>query len=212
MYKIIALTVWVWSAVLHCAQGQENKEFVAVTDKTAIEAKIKEKSSKLESIEADFTESKHLSFMKEPQVSHGKFYYQKEDNMKWEQVTPYSYILLVNGDDVSVFEKGKKKNIMAQRQIFKIKDLMMGLVNGSFSESKFFETSYYEGKSAYLVNLRPDSGKLRKFISKIELYFSKESFVLQKMVMTETSGDKSITAFSNQKLNQQIDINIFKAL
>ena len=180
---------------------ENSKEFIS---------KLKSTSSKTTSIKADFTEGKHLSFLKEAQRSSGIFYYKKDDKIRWEQVQPFKYILLINDKKVRVKENEKEKDVIAaKRMVEKIKELMLSLVTGTFSESKAFKLSYFQTNSEYVIFLNPTSKKMKDFYDKIQLNFSKESLHLTALSFYEKGGDKSIMKFFNHQINVKIEDEVF---
>ena len=64
--------------------------------------KLKTVSKTTTSIQADFTDEKNLSYLKEPQKSGGVFYYKKDDKIRWEQKQPFQYIIMINGDKIKI--------------------------------------------------------------------------------------------------------------
>src|SRR3954464_4806634 len=54
-------------------------------------------NSTIETISSDFLQTKNLSLLAEKIKSKGKFYYKKEDKVRIEYLTPYSYLLVMSG-------------------------------------------------------------------------------------------------------------------
>jgi len=187
--------------------AQEKKE---IFNPENIIKKIKEKSFNTNSIVADFTEKKYLSYMKEPHSSNGIFYYKKENKMRWEQFTPFSYILLVNDDVVKIKEDGEEKqNAMSSKVMEQIKKLMLMLINGDFTSSKSFTATYFESNGRYIVELMPTMARLKKVYKMIVLSFDNHSLHLKKLTFIELSGDKSEMIFLNEQINTEVSENIF---
>lgn len=173
-------------------------------------AELKKSSKSTNSIQADFQEEKHMAVLKEPEKSSGVFYYKKDDKMRWEQQTPFKYIILINGNKLRVQDAGKEKNVgSASRMAAQIKELMIGLVNGNFQENKAFKQILMESPDAYRVTLIPVNKRMKNVYSKINLLFSKNTLRLKELSFFEKSGDKNIMKFQNEKINQPIAENIF---
>ena len=169
------------------------------------------KSSRLtNSIQADFHEEKHMAVLKESEKSSGVFYYKKNDKMRWEQQSPFKYIILINGDKLRIQDAGKEKNVgSASRMAAQIKELMIGLVNGDFQENKSFKQTITESPDAYQVTLIPVNKRMKNVYSKINLLFSKSTLRLKELSFFEKSGDKNIMKFQNEKINQSIAESVF---
>ncbi|WP_221393093.1 outer membrane lipoprotein carrier protein LolA [Dyadobacter sp. NIV53] len=184
--------------------------FKPVSNPETILDELRKSSRSTNSIQADFKEEKHLAVLKEPEKSSGIFYYKKNDKMRWEQQTPFKYIILINGNKLRVQEAGKEKNIgSAGRMAAQIKELMIGLVNGDFQENKAFKQILMESTDNYQVTLIPVNKRMKNVYSKINLMFSKSTLRLKELTFFEKSGDKNTMKFQNEKINQPIAESVF---
>lgn len=189
------------------------QEFKPAANPDKILADLRKSSLATSSIQADFKEEKYLSFLKEPEKSSGVFYYKKEDQMRWEQQTPFKYIILINGEKLRVLDGGKEKNLgSAGKMAGQIKQVMLGLVNGDFQQSKAFTQVCMENSDYYQVTLTPTNKRMRNVYAKINLVFPKNSLRLKELTFFEKGGDKSIMKFQNEKFNQPIAETVFNNL
>lgn len=187
--------------------AQEKKK---ISNPENIIKRIKEKSAKTNSIKADFTEKKYLSYLKEPHASSGKFYYKKDNKMRWEQILPFSYILLVNEDEVKIKDgEEEKQNALSSKIMEKIKNLMMTIINGDFTNNKSFKATYFESNDKYIVELKPNMARLKKIYDSIILSFDTKSLQLKTLTFVEVSGDKSVMTFINEQFNTEIPESTF---
>jgi outer membrane lipoprotein-sorting protein len=172
--------------------------------------KIKQVSSATNTLKADFTEEKHASYLKEPQKSSGTFYYKKDNKLRWEKTKPSTYILLMDGDKVRLKENSQEKNVSAMNSMIgRIRDLMISLVRGDFSNNKAFTPVYFQTQNTYVVKLVPKNKKLVKIFDHIQLTISKETMRLKEIVFMEKTGDKSIMKFYNDSVNLGLDDKLF---
>lgn len=191
----------------------QGKEYEKVNNPNVVLNKIKTLSDKTNSIVSDFNETKHLAFFKEPQISKGKFYYAKNNKMRWEQTTPSQYLILINGESLKIIKEGKEQNLGAgKKTALKINDFMMSLIQGEYQNSKDFNVTCYQSSQKYLVKLIPITKPLNKVYLDLELFFSKKTNRLESIVFNEKEGDKRIVTFVNQKYNTTIDNNLFTKL
>ena len=189
------------------------QEKTPLKNPTELKKKLIKQSAETKSIVADFTQEKHLSFMKEPQISKGKFYYQQQDKMRWEQTTPSNYVVLFTNGKIRIKDKGKEKNIKgANKMMGKINELMLELINGKIFENKDFTSNYFSTKDNYIVELTPNNKKLKSIFNTIELTFSKKTTRLKTLTFFEKSGDKSVMKFFNDKFDTSIKQSIFNTL
>lgn len=186
------------------------QEVQPMADASEFLKKLKETSLTTQTIKAEFTEEKTLSYLKEPHKSTGTFYYKKENRMRWEKLKPTQYVFLVNGDKVKIKENEKEKDVSYFNEaIGKIKELMLVLVNGEFQNYKAFSPLYFENDKIYFVKLIPKNKRLANIFESVQLTFSKETMRLKELAFFEKSGDKSIMYFYNDTVNENLDDNLF---
>ena len=73
-----------------------------------------------------------------------------------------------------------------------------------FFESKEFTLSYYENATNYKINLTPKNKRMSKYMSVIQLVFSKKDGTLKELTIKENETDKLVYTFSNIQLNKAI--------
>lgn len=189
------------------------QERTKLEDPSTFKTKLLKQSKETKTIIADFTQEKHVSFMKEPQISSGKFYYEQHGKMRWEQKTPAEYVLLINEGEVRIKDAGKEKNIKgANKMMGKINKLMLGLINGEIFESTDFTSTYFTESNNYVIELTPKSKRLQSIFKTIELSFSNKTLRLKTLTFFEKSGDKSVMKFFNDNFNLSIKQSIFNTL
>ena len=189
------------------------QEKTPIKDPVFLKNKLIKRAKETSSIIANFTQEKQVSFMNKPQLSEGVFYYQQANKMRWEQNSPFDYVLLINEGKVRIKDNGKEKKLTgANKMMGKINTLMIGLINGDLLESKEFITKYFTLGEFYVVELTPTNQRLKSVFNTIELTFSKKTTRLKELTFFESSGDKSVMKFFNEKLNQPIKQSIFITL
>jgi outer membrane lipoprotein-sorting protein len=200
----LVLSIWV---------NAHAQTFKPVSDPSKVLAALKKSSESATSVQADFEEEKTMAVLKEPQRSSGVFYYRKNDKMRWEQQKPTKYIILIDGDKLRVQENGKDKNVgQAGRMAAQIRNLMLGLVNGNFQNSKDFSQTVSESTNAYQISLIPLNKRVKGMYKQIDLVFSKNNLRLKDLTFYQKDGDKSVMKFTNEKVNQPITDRIFSEL
>lgn len=189
------------------------QDFKPVQNSEKVVAELRKTSQATQSIQADFREEKQVSFLKETKKSSGVFFYKKEDQMRWEQTDPYLYVILIDKDKLRVKDGAKEKDMStANRMAGRIKEMMLGMVNGSFDKNTSFTTACMENEESYLVVLTPVNRRMKNIYEKINLTFSKKTQRLKELAFFEKNGDKSTMKFFNEKFNQTIDDKLFQKL
>jgi outer membrane lipoprotein-sorting protein len=163
------------------------------------------------SISSEFEQLKHLSFLEEDVQSYGRFYFQKENKLRWEYTSPFYYLIIFNNDTVLIRDSEKTSVYdAASGQMFRqINDIMLRMVNGTILESRDFEFEYLENDQYYKLALVPLDKNMQEFLSGISLFVNKDDYTADELLMLERSGDFTRIRFINKRLNEDIPEHIF---
>lgn len=185
--------------------------YKAVSDVSTFRKKAQEYTKKTNSLESDFKQIKHLSMLTENSVSKGKFWFKKDNLLRWEYKEPVQYLIVLNNGKAYIKDNGKvKKFDMNSNRIFKqVNELMLAAVKGDILESADYKIAYFEGNDAFLAELLPLQKNMKEYVKNILIYFDKKDFSVSKFRMTELSGDYTEVEFSNKNANVSIESNIF---
>lgn len=117
---------------------------------------------------ADFTQTKSVAMMREPQVSQGKMVYRAPDYLKWEYTFPNAVVWEMNGQESNV-----------SPQIQNLLRMIMASISGvEESDDK----------------LRRESKKLFRSVNVI---MDEQRKVAQRVELIDKNGDTTIIEFSN---------------
>jgi outer membrane lipoprotein-sorting protein len=180
-------------------------------DKDNFIKKFDEISSSTTSIQCDFVQKKHLSFSKEPLKSGGTMYYQ-DQNLRWEQVSPKEYLMVISDDQIQIKEDGvvREHSLEESKYMIGIKEIMVGSITGTLLNSTEFETSFFEDEANWIIKLVPKLKKMKKLFSEIKMYFHRSTYRMSKVYLIESSGDYTEIEFINQVFNKTLDNALFK--
>lgn len=182
-----------------------SQTFTKIGNSASCKAKINEKAKATKAIEADFSETVYSSMFNTPKKAVGELTYKKADKIRWEHTSPKKQIILINGSSARFLENGKEvTNPTANRVVKKIQGLMVQMFSGDFLNEKEFSITYYESAKQYKLVLKPKSSRMSKYITSIELLFSKSTLLLDSMTLIETEKDKINYTFSTVKTNTTI--------
>lgn len=168
----------------------------------------------MQSFSSDFKQSKELSFMNKPLISTGKFYYQKEDKLRWEYLEPIQYLMLINGEQIRIKEDGKVKNYSSSvNEIFKtVKEIILGCISGDILNNPDYSASYFENNELFEVSLQPKKKELQSFMKEVHIYIKRDKNTLSHLVLVDGSGDKTTIEFISPSINQTIPAAVFEKL
>ncbi len=198
-----------WFLVFYPALS-DAQDFRKAAQPDQVYAALKQRSEKVNTLQADFSETRYVSYLKAPQKSSGKFYFEKKDRMRWEQTDPGSYVIMINGSSLRVSEGGKEKNIRSAGQMTgMIRDMLLMIVRGDYQSGKEFEKELLQNAAAYRMVMRPVEKRLKQRYDKLELQFSKSTLELEELVFFEKGGDRQVLAFRNEKVNFPLNSSLF---
>ena len=171
---------------------------------------LKSGLAKMESMKGDIKQEKGFSFLTEKLVSDGVFIYQKESKLRWEIKQPIEYIILINKSSMRLKEEGEEKKYKGMNQILRqVKEIILGCIDGSIMTNSNYKTAFFANDTRIRIRLRPKAKNLKEFIQQIEVEFTIENSELQKVTLTDSSGDLTDIRFSNIVVNQKIDAAAF---
>lgn len=124
--------------------------------------------SAIVSLTADFTQTKHVAMMREPQVSQGHMVYRAPDYMKWQYTKPNAVVWEINGTESNV-----------NPQIQNLLRMIMTSVAREGTED---------------AKLQKESKKLFKSVT---ITMDEKTRAAQRVELVEKNGDTTIIEFTN---------------
>ncbi len=184
----------------------QTKDFKLIQNTYKIQNKIEEVAKSTNTIKSDFLQEKYMDFLEEKITSRGKFFYKKENKIRWEYTKPYNYLILINGDKITIKDNEKENHYDAKSsELFKkINDLIVSTVKGNILKNPDFTVTLYQNSKFYMVILVPKEKQMLDYLSKIEIYFYKSNYSVNRFVMYESATDYTSIVFINKKVNEKI--------
>ena len=82
---------------------------LAEIDPSKILADVSRAQREVKTISADFVQEKNSSFFSETKISSGHLYYRAPDAVLWEHHKPENFIILVDGNMITMYDPAQKK-------------------------------------------------------------------------------------------------------
>ncbi len=190
----------------------QEKGFKPIENAASFKEKLNKLTENTTSIQSDFTQEKHLSFLSENIISKGKFAFKTPNLLRWEYAEPINYIIVFNDKNILISDDGKISSFDTQsnRMFSEINNMMVGTIQGSlFNDSERFNVKYFESEKQYLLELEPKMTEMKGMLKTIKIVIDKTDNSVASIKMIETSGDYTKIDFVNRKLNQSINGNLF---
>jgi len=187
------------------------QEYKPVNDIKVLEERLNESSKKIHTIKSDFTQEKHLAYLNETIESEGKFWFKKENQLRWEYQTPFEYIIVLNNGKFIIKDEDKTSeyDVASNKAFREVNDLIISSVKGDLLKEDKFNILAFKNAKSYLIKLTPKDPEMAKVLHKIELYFNISDLDIFKVKMIENEDDFTIINFVNRKLNAEISPDIF---
>lgn len=187
--------------------------FKKMTDTKAFEQKVNSIAQQTETIQCNFVQEKTLSFMEDKIVSEGRFFFKKEDQLRWEYTEPFSYIIILSDGKLMIDDEGNQNemNMKSNKTFQEINTMLTQSLQGNvLGESDKFRYEIMEGDKQYLVKLIPIAKEIKDYMSRIDVYFDKTDMMVAGIDMHERSEDRTSIRFSNRKVNEAVPGELFR--
>lgn len=182
-------------------------------DKSQIFALISAGASRVQALSSDFSQERHLSMMKEPLISLGKFAYEKPDRLYWEILKPSPMGFVVQGDKVRRWSgnSGVTESLEVNQDpmIRAIVEQVLAWTRADFTwlEKRYRITVAEETPS--FLKLIPLSAQEKKFLPYITIAFSEDWTHVRSVELHEKGGDFTRLRFINTLLNPSLPKDLF---
>jgi len=208
MHKIYFLVLIVFiTADVKAQQG----EYAPVKDLEKFKEQFTAVAAKVQTIKSDFTQEKNLSMLSEKIVSKGKFWFRKENLLRMEYTKPYEYLMILNKDNIYIKdgEKESRVSVKSNKIFQQINKIVIDCVEGEVFNNPDFNTTAFESKTSYKVELSPIGKTLKQFFTNIDVFIDKKDYSVTTIEMNENSGDNTILHFTDREFNTVIPDAVF---
>jgi outer membrane lipoprotein-sorting protein len=86
---------------------------------------------------------------------------------------------------------------------------MLDCIQGTILNSRDFSTTVLESDKMYLLEMVPTGKNLKDLFSVIRLYVDKKDYSAAMIEMNEPGGDRTLLSFSNKRINQTVNDEVF---
>ena len=201
-------------AVMHVAAFGQTAEPLSDVKSQEVMATLTQAAASMQTMQCRFVQRKTMAMLAEPSVSEGSMLYAAPDKMRWEYTTPYSFALIVNGEQLVRVTEGQSE-VMDAKQSRMYKG-MSDLIIGSASGKKLFDTSVfdiqlYDDGSLWRAVMLPLRKDMKRMFAKLVFRFDKKTGVISSVEFEESKGDVTLIQFEDIRQNiWPIDEGLFK--
>ena len=181
-------------------------------DVPGFRARLETLSDKVSTIESDFIQEKNLSVLANTIVSRGHFWYKKENNIRWEYLSPYKYLIIITNNQIYIKEDKSQKqyDIQSNTMFREMNKFISGCIQGDILKNEQeYRVGYFEDDKSYFVILVPHDVNMRKMLNEVQIWFDKRDLTVSRINMVEAGGDYTKIEFTSKRLNTDIPIEKF---
>ena len=181
-------------------------------DENTFRQKLEEMAANTQSIKSDFKQEKHLSILSNALISEGELIFKKPNLLKWAYEKPFQYVIVLDGKEIKMKDEEKTStfDITSSKTFKQINDLIVSSVNGDILKEDQFDITYFQDEKNYIAFLVPKDAQMKKFVSKIELFFDKNDLTVNRLILREPNDDYTLINFSEKKINTNITDEAFR--
>jgi outer membrane lipoprotein-sorting protein len=204
----VKYTLWMLFLLmnLHNHANGQNKPMDAASIEL-LKTRIRETALATRTISCDFIQEKEMAMIAEKIVSAGKFYLKKEKMLRWEYLRPFSYLIIIKNDQISVKDENKVSqfNLQSNKVFLEVNRVILGSIQGTlFSDEQNFRSRFFENPVSWVVRLETLTPRLKESLSEIVIWFDRKDCAVTHLEMHEPGGDCTRINFTARKINQPI--------
>lgn len=152
-----------------------------------------------------FTQQKTMAMLTEPAVSEGLMSYNSPDKMRWEYTSPYTFALVVDGEKITKITDGNEEALDAKsgRMYQGIVNIIMSSATGKkLFDKSMFNVDIQDFGDFWKAEMQPKKHNMKRMFTMLTFYFVKTDNIINKVEITEASGDVTTIQFYDMKINE----------
>jgi outer membrane lipoprotein-sorting protein len=197
-WAILVVALGLFTAGPWSAWGQEPQPSSAATITVPLLLQhIETKAKSLKSLSGRFQQAKLTRLLAVPMESEGTFYWQPPDRFRWEVTSPASFTVVAQSDTVLVHYGDLNRANLYRHPAG---NGLLGQIIGTAGDPEQFKRTYsmqitagMEAADHHWIQLQmePQTARQARTLKRIEVLIDPTSWLPQKVMITETSGDWS---------------------
>ena len=201
LFALLTTTTW----------AQSEKPLTEAESQSVISA-LTQAAASMKTFQCGFVQEKTSSMLAEPSIAKGTMHYAAPDRMRWEYTEPYAFALVVNGEKITKMTDGKAE--MLDGKSSRMYQGMVGLIMGSASGKKLFDTSVFDvvmfdDDTFWRAEMTPKRRDMKRMFSQLVFRFDKKTNGISRVEFKDASGDVTSSRFEDIKLNEAIGEKVF---
>ncbi len=196
-----------WS--FNMAAQQEFKPMVAQQE---FKQKYRDACRQITSLQCRFEQTKEISFLKDKLKSNGELFFRSDQKLKIAYRKPNEFVFILDGDKTIVKDgdhAASSVSLKGNKLFQQISQVTMNMIDGKIFDSKGFTFELFENASQFMIKAVPSTKELKQYYTELNLYGAKNSFMVERVVMKEVSGDITTMIFGDIEANKTLNDAVF---
>jgi outer membrane lipoprotein-sorting protein len=175
---------------------------------------IDEQQRGIQTVTASFSQKKETSFQKDPLLSSGLVKFKRPDRIHWTYLQPEPMEVALDGKSLWVYIPGRSQaeqySLTRGRRMAQYVEPLTALFEKTLAELHKQYAIANEGLGddrTYHFRLQPREEKVRKIVSRVDLWIDKSSGAILRFRMVESNGDQLSLEFKNLQINPLLTEN-----
>ncbi len=184
------------------AFGQDVQEIIRAID---------EQQKKIQTLSASFFQRKESTLAQDPLLSSGSVKFKRPDRIHFTYAKPERMELALEGETLWIYYPGRsqaeKYSFAGNRKMTPYLEPITGIFQKTFNQLAETYSLTYQGVESdrlHRFRLLPREEKIRKFLSRVDLWIDKGSGAILKFEMIEAGKDRLFLEFKDLQINPSL--------
>jgi outer membrane lipoprotein-sorting protein len=182
-------------------------------EKDRIFSQIAKAAIKVTTLKSDFVQERHLGMLEDVLISKGRFYYKKQDRLRWELTKPVSSGFAVSGKQAKRWDgKPGRTQTFEVYQVPFIKlftDQVFAWATADFKQLQKDYKIKVLGDVPVDLKLVPIRSQEKKYLAHFRITFTADASHVNAVEVHETGGDFTRIRFFNTIINTPLANTLF---
>jgi len=170
---------------------------------------VQSKLSTVQTVDADFVETRLLSMLNHKLTIRGHMALQKPDRLIWIVSSPVKYAIRIEGDEVRQWDEDTNRvdviHLGGDPTFKAVSEQMQAWFLGNYKALGDNYDVHINSNDPISLGFTPKADSMvAKFLQRIDLTFEPGDLYIQSMTIAETGGDSTTIQFVHTKVNQPI--------
>ncbi len=167
-----------------------------------------------QTFQAHFIQRKHLKLFRTDITSHGRIFFRRPADLRWEMLPPDASVFLIHGNMAEFRLPGEKPRLIDLQQNVVVASLVDQMLVWLGAKTPQFLTQQYKisvsEKSDLLgLLLIPTIKTIKNYLQSIELEMNRSDLNLRRISVHQKDGDTTTIIFSDFKRNVKLPAQVF---